>query len=99
MDLRKLPVDTEAMLRGLRIWVECESPTFDAAAVNRMMDIAARDLAVMGARIERIAGRQGFGDCVRARFPHPKQDQPGILIMGHFDTVHPIGTLAKLPWR
>jgi glutamate carboxypeptidase len=94
-----LPFDTEAMLQGLRPWVECESPTWDAIAVNRMLDLAARDLAVAGATIERIAGRNGFGGCVRARFPHPKADQPGILIAGHLDTVHPVGTLAKLPWR
>jgi glutamate carboxypeptidase len=95
----KLPFDTGAMLHGLRAWVECESPTWDAAAVNRMLDLAARDLAVAGATIERIAGRSGFGGCIRARFPHPKQGQPGILISGHVDTVHPVGTLAKLPWR
>jgi glutamate carboxypeptidase len=53
----------------------------------------------MGARIDRIPGRMGFGDCVRARFAHPRGDEPGILIMGHLDTVHPIGTLEKLPWR
>ena len=53
----------------------------------------------MGATIERIAGRQGFAGCVRARFPHPKQGEPGILIAGHFDTVHPVGTLEKLPFR
>jgi glutamate carboxypeptidase len=95
-----LPFDTEAMLEGLRRWVECESPTFDAAAVNRMMDLAGRDLALMGARVERIAGRMGFGDCVRARFPHPAGDAvPGILVLAHLDTVHPVGTLAKLPWR
>ena len=56
-------------------------------------------MAVMGASIERIAGRQGFGGCVRARFPHPKQGEPGILIAGHLDTVHPVGTLEKLAWR
>jgi glutamate carboxypeptidase len=37
-----LPFDSEAMLAGLRAWVECESPTWDAAAVNRMLDLAAR---------------------------------------------------------
>ena len=94
-----LPFDAQTMLAGLRGWVECESPTFDAAAVNRMMGVAARDLAMLGARIETIAGRMGFGDCVRARFPHPKGDAPGILVLGHMDTVHPVGTLAALPWR
>ena len=99
MNPNSLPFDCDDMLLGLRSWVECESPTWDAAAVNRMLDLAARDMAIMGATIERIAGRQGFAGCVRARFPHPKQGQPGILIAGHLDTVHPIGTLDKLPWR
>jgi glutamate carboxypeptidase len=99
MDLTSLPFDADAMLEGLRPWVECESPTFDAAAVNRMMDLATRSLLLAGARIERIPGRMGFGDCVRASFPHPEPHVPGILVMGHMDTVHPVGTLAKLPFR
>jgi glutamate carboxypeptidase len=99
MDPNALPFDADAMLAGLREWVECESPTYDAAAVNRMMDIAARALVLSGARIERIAGRHGFGDCLRASFPHLEPHIPGILVMGHLDTVHPIGTLTKLPFR
>src|SRR6266850_837582 len=99
MNPANLPFDSEAMLLGLRGWVECESPTWDAGAAERMLDIAAREMAIMGASIERIAGRQGFGGCVRARFPHPKQGEPGILIAGHLDTVHPVGTLEKLAWR
>ena len=94
-----LTFDARTMLAGLRSWVECESPTFDAAAVNRMMGVAARDLAIMGARIEVIPGRMGFGDCVRARFAHHNESEPGILILGHMDTVHPVGTLSDLPWR
>ena len=41
----------------------------------------------------------GFGGCVRATVPHPQAHRPGILVMGHLDTVHPIGTLSRLPWR
>jgi glutamate carboxypeptidase len=99
MDIMQLPFDADAMLEGLRPWVECESPTFDAARVNAMMDYAARECAMSGATVERVAGRMGFGDCVRATFPFGAADRPGILIMGHLDTVHPVGTLAKLPWR
>ena len=99
MNPTNLPFDSEAMLAGLRTWVECESPTWDAAAVERMLDLAAREMAIMGASIERGARRQGFGGCVRAKFPHPKQGEPGILIAGHLDTVHPIGTIDQLKWR
>ena len=98
MDPGQLPFDADAMLAALRPWVECESPTWDAAAVDRMQDLAANDLAAMGAVIDRIPGRMGFGGCVRARLPHGST-APGILIMGHMDTVHPIGTLAALLFR
>ena len=95
-----LPFDTEAILAGLRPWVECESPTFDTTAVNRMMALAGRELALLGARVERIPGRMGFGDCVRARFPHPAGEHaPGVLVLAHLDTVHPVGTLERLPWK
>lgn len=98
MDERKLPFDTDKMLDGLKRWIECESPTHDAEAVNRMMDLAAYDLAGH-ATIERIPGRMGFGGCLRARFPHPDFGKPGILIAGHMDTVHPVGTLDVLPFK
>lgn len=99
-----LPFIESAMLEGLRAWVECESPTWDADAVNRMMDLAARDLAQMGARIERIPGAREpsgvmMGGMVRATLPHPRAGEPGITIMGHMDTVHPIGTLKVNPFR
>ena len=98
-DLQRLAFDEEAMLRGLERWVRCESPTFDAAAVNAMMALAAAELEEAGATIRRVPGRGGFGDCVAADFPHPRRGEPGILLMGHLDTVHPVGTLAKLPFR
>ncbi|MFP7674645.1 M20/M25/M40 family metallo-hydrolase [Marivita sp. S0852] len=94
-----LPFDTGEMLTGLKPWIETESPTFDAVAVNRMMDIAQHEMAAMGARVERIPGRDGLGDSVRATMPHPRAGEGGILLLGHLDTVHPVGTLAKLPYK
>lgn len=99
IDLAGVAFDAEESLRGLRAWVECESPTWDTEAVNRMMGLAGRDLAMMGARVESIAGRMGFSDCVRATFPHRRSGEPGILILGHLDTVHPVGTIERLPFR
>ena len=98
MDVTELPFDTTELLEGLRPWIECESPTHDSAAVDRMMDLAAYDLAGL-ATIERIPGRMGFGGCLRARLPHPDFGKPGVLIAGHMDTVHPIGTLDVLPFK
>ncbi|HWK65163.1 MAG TPA: M20/M25/M40 family metallo-hydrolase [Rhizobiaceae bacterium] len=99
MHFKQLPFNTDTMLAGLKPWVECESPTFDAVAVDRMMDLAAYDLAAAGAEVQRIPGRMGFGGSLRARFPHKDFGKPGLLISGHLDTVHPVGTLTKNPWR
>jgi len=94
-----LPFDTEEMLDGLRPWIETESPTFEAAAVNRMMDLVQHEMAALGARVERIPGRMGLGDSLRATMPHPRAGEGGILLLGHMDTVHPVGTLKDLPFR
>ena len=76
MNVTQLGFNDEDMLAGLKPWVLCESPSYDPAAVNRMQDIAAHDLAVMGASIERISPHSSIGDCIRARFAHPQSDQP-----------------------
>ncbi|MEM6440654.1 MAG: M20/M25/M40 family metallo-hydrolase [Pseudomonadota bacterium] len=104
MDIAALPFDADAMLARLRPWVECESPTYDPEAVDRMMDMAAHDLAALGASIDRIPRRVGadgtrVGGAVRGRLPHPRAGEPGLLILGHLDTVHPVGTLEALPFR
>ena len=87
------------MIRRLRPWIETESPTFDAAALARVVDVVAYDCAAAGASLEVIPGRMGLGPSLRVKFPHPDQGKPGILVSGHLDTVHPVGTLSQNPWR
>ena len=99
MDVNRLPVDLGRMLGDLRRWVECESPTWDAAAVTGAMGVIARDFALADGRVEQIAGRMGFAGCVRIRFPHAATAHPGVLIMGHVDTVHPAGAIQMSSWR
>jgi glutamate carboxypeptidase len=82
----------EDILAGILRWVSIESPTYNPEAVNRMMNQAAIELAELGAAIERVPGRDGYGDLVIARLPWGG-DVPGILVLGHLDTVHPMGTI------
>jgi glutamate carboxypeptidase len=84
--------DAEEIAAGIAGWAAIESPSFDAAAVNRMMDVAERSMTELGAAVERISGVDGYGDAVRARFAWG--EGPGILVLGHLDTVHLVGTLA-----
>ena len=86
--------DGEEILAGIRHWVEIETPSHDGAAVNRLVDVVESDLARIGARTERTPGRDGYGDILEAHAPWNREEQRGILILGHLDTVHPIGSLA-----
>jgi len=90
---------TDALLDAVRQWVEIESPTQDPGAVNRVADLAESQLRAMGAAIERVPGTDGFGDILVGRIPG-ETNGDGILLLGHMDTVHPVGTMAgPLPWR
>jgi len=84
MDFNALPFDADAMCNGLRPWIECESPPHDAAALDRMIDLASYDLAAMGAAIERIPGRMGLGSSVRATFPHKRAGNAELRGRGSF---------------
>ena len=92
------------ILAGIRAWIEIESPTDDPAAMARIADRVEADYRAIGATVERIPGRDGFGDHLLAtearRCPPEAADGPGVLVLSHIDTVHPVGTLAgPLPFR
>jgi glutamate carboxypeptidase len=60
------------------------------------MRIADR-LRSAGGSVEVVPNDRG-GDHLLARFPGPAERRPA-LVLGHFDTVWPHGTLAKMPFR
>jgi glutamate carboxypeptidase len=93
------PVDSDAILGDIERITRIESPTSDPAGVNRVLDVIAAWFEGTGAHIERTRTNDRLGDllCVRC---HPGQAEPGILVLSHVDTVHPVGTLAQaLPYR
>jgi len=99
MPITESMFDQEEMLKGLLDWVQIESPTFAVPGVNAMISTVARELAVCGASVQTISGKGGFGDAVIARFSGSVTG-PGILVLAHLDTVHPVGTLDRsLPVR
>ena len=89
-------LETDALLASVNEWVAIESPTPDRDGVNRVGALAERQLRDLGASIERIPGAPDFGDIVIGRIPG-EMNGPGILLLGHMDTVHPVGTLAGPP--
>ncbi|MEE8506188.1 MAG: hypothetical protein V3S40_08215 [Kiloniellales bacterium] len=90
--------DAEEIAAGIATWVRVESPSYGAAAVNRMMDLAADTMRGLGAEVERFPSNDGYGDVIKADFAWG--EGLGILVLGHLDTVHLVGTLDEaLPVR
>ena len=83
-------IDGEEILDGVLRWVDVESPSHDPDAVNHMADHVEEGLGVIGMKVERIPGRDGYGDILKARTPWG--EAPGILVLSHIDTVHALGT-------
>src|SRR4051812_40173884 len=92
------PFDSRTILHGIRRWVEIETPTEAPEQVNRLVRMVADGYRGLPATLERIPGRNGRGDHLVARSAWG-QDQPGILVLSHLDTVHPLGFIERLPFR
>ena len=90
--------DAAALLAGINRWVAIESKSDEAEGIAAMMAVAERDFRAAGLMTERIPGRDGFGDHLRARAAWGG-DGPGVLVLCHLDTVHPAGTLGVNPIR
>lgn len=86
------------LLDRIRRLVEIESPSDDKGAVDRCADAVAKMAADLGAPVRRHRQRT-FGDVLEVRFgAKRKRDEP-LMLLGHLDTVWPLGTLAKMPFR
>ena len=86
------------LLKALRMLVECESPSHDKASVDACVTAAAEVCAQVGVRVRRHRQKE-FGDLLEARFGRNRGGERPVLLLGHLDTVWPVGTLAEMPFR
>jgi glutamate carboxypeptidase len=78
--------------------VKIESPTEDKAAVDRASEFVADSLA--GLAKVKLHRQKRYGNHLRAEFHLPGRSKSGqIFGLGHLDTVWPLGTLARMPFR
>jgi glutamate carboxypeptidase len=85
-------------VRLIRRLVECESPSEDAASVNRLVDLLVEETRDI-ASAKTIRSTK-YGKHLRLEFKLPGRKKDGqILALGHSDTVWPMGTLRSMPFR
>ena len=89
-----------ALLNLVRKLVLAESPTDNKTAVDACVALATAHARELGGRVKLHRQRQ-VGDLLEARFGPRKRKSAAkpILILGHLDTVWPIGTLKTMPLR
>jgi glutamate carboxypeptidase len=96
--LRHIQQQREAFITLLASLVEVESPSDDAAAVGRFVELVSDTLAPIG-RVRRHSGGR-FGPHLSCEMRLPGRRKNGqILVLGHSDTVWPMGTLRVMPFR
>ena len=81
------------LLETIEALVSLESPTTDKAAVDRCGRALAARLEAIGGRVSRLP-RVDRGDHLLAEFGCGTSQ---ILLLGHFDTVWPVGQLERMP--
>jgi glutamate carboxypeptidase len=89
----------EARMKArLRELVEVESPSEDKGGVDRAGDLVVGWATELGGRVKRHR-QKAFGDVLEIRFGATRRGVGRVLLLGHLDTVWPMGTLKKMPWR
>jgi glutamate carboxypeptidase len=94
--LRSLTAELPQMVSTLRAYVECESPSASPDAIAALVALVISDFATLTPRI-RQHHLQHYGPALQIDFPGPRRS-PRLLLLGHTDTVYPLGTLAAMPW-
>jgi glutamate carboxypeptidase len=93
--LRYFESRRDALVQTIREFVEVESPSDNKVAGDRMGAILANKFKTLGGRAT-VHRAEDYADNIQIDFPGREGVRP-VLLLGHFDTVYPLGTLAKMP--
>lgn len=92
-------VDTAAIVEQIEALASIERPTLHPEGVDRVREAVARLFQGSPAGHEPVHVADGIGQALKVTCD-PGANEPGILVLAHMDTVHPLGTIAKdLPIR
>jgi glutamate carboxypeptidase len=87
----------DALIQTIREFVEIESPSDNKPAADRMGAFLAERFAACGGRAQ-VHRAEKFGNNIQIDFPGREAVRP-VLLLGHFDTVYPMGALKAMPCR
>jgi glutamate carboxypeptidase len=86
------------MLEMIAKLVGTESPTEDWPAVNRCVGLLEGWIKATGGQSKR-SKQKSAGDLLIGRFGPARGRVKPLMLLGHLDTVWPVGTLSRMPFR
>ncbi len=86
------------MLKMIAQLVGLESPTEDRVAVNRCVTLVEGWIKALGGKSRR-SQQKAAGDLLIGRFGPIRSTGKPLMLLGHLDTVWPLGTLKQMPFR
>jgi glutamate carboxypeptidase len=87
------------MVDTIQQLVEIESPSDVKAGVDRLGTVLASRFGELGGKV-RVHRAEKFGNHLEIRFKSSRvRENKPVLLLGHMDTVYPIGTISKMPFR
>lgn len=95
--LEHMRLRRDEMVQLLQSMAEAESPSDVPDAQREIREIIASELHRLGYRVQRIPGRRS-GGMLHARPEGLHGGEPAQLLLGHYDTVWPLGTLREMPF-
>ncbi|MQR02571.1 M20 family metallopeptidase [Glaciimonas soli] len=95
----KIEITNASLVEGITRWIECESPSHDVVALRKMAEIIIEDALNNMLDGETVSLGEETGPAIIIRQKESDPSEAGILILGHYDTVHPIGALRENPCR
>ncbi|MBV7430711.1 MULTISPECIES: M20 family metallopeptidase [unclassified Acidovorax] len=90
---------TQTLIDGITAWMQCESPTSSPAGVAAMVADMARYALEGGLQATVTPLGERVGPLLHVTNRAAGDTRPGLLVLGHSDTVHPVGTLSDNPCR
>lgn len=96
--LDEVRAQRESIVGLLERLARVETPSSDAGSQLPIRELISDELAALGYRVRRLSGRRTGGSL----FAAPRERERGRavqLLLGHYDTVWPIGTLRDMPFE
>jgi len=93
------PRASSDIVAGIQSWMRCESPSSSPGGIAAMVAIVEQQAKAEGLSAHLSSLGDTTGPLLHISNRAAGDSRAGVLILGHLDTVHPIGTLQLNPCR